>query len=576
MNFIKKVNWHQIRFEIFESLSRFPLAVISGITLAILYIFTTHKTEDWNQMQRYLMCLHLAIPLSIAVELFSEKYYPRFRWIFIFVLIAFLCIYFAFFTMESDWNQLRFLILLVVSHLLVSIAPFIFDRENNKFYNFNVSLFQQFFICLFYASIIVIGLDGALWAIDALFDLKINTTIYLDIFFIVALIFHPVLFTSRIPILSELADDCEEPKSIEIIVKYILLPFTMLYFFIIYAFGLKLLTEWNLPHGWVGKLCLSFLAVGIGSYLLNFSFYKAAKNKFQLNFSKYFFQSIIPIVILLAVGLLYRVRQYGFTELRVIVLAITLLLFGLLVYYLNPKNKGLLKWIPIGFSCVGFILSLSPWSANSIAITNQSNRFISLVKSNDLLMNDVLDKSKISGSSDSIQQLLYSKLHYLVAKKNTSRVDNLFNESLQAKESQYRYDPGTIHPYIRFIDSSGTLIERNNQNLYFSIQNTNRGPIGIEKYSYCKRVDINPNSENNLDYAYMDQIVFHNKDTISIVKLILDRSITIEKETAADLNFKINYNGKEAMFSINNISIIKNPDGRFTLDYAEGLLFYQE
>jgi hypothetical protein len=39
-------------------------------------------------------------------------------------------------------------------------------------------------------------------------------------------------------------------------------------------------------------------------------------------------------------------------------------------------------------------LSLSPWSANSIAITNQSNRFISLVKSNDLLMNDVLDKSK--------------------------------------------------------------------------------------------------------------------------------------------------------------------------------------
>jgi hypothetical protein len=169
------------------------------------------------------------------------------------------------------------------------------------------------------------------------------------------MIFHPVLFTSRIPILSELADDCEEPKSIEIIVKYILLPFTMLYFFIIYAFGIKLLTEWNLPHGWVGKLCLSFLAVGIGSYLLNFSFYKAAKNKFQLNFSKYFFQSIIPIVILLAVGLLYRVRQYGFTELRVIVLAITLLLFGLLVYYLNPKNKGLLKWIPIGFTCVGFI-----------------------------------------------------------------------------------------------------------------------------------------------------------------------------------------------------------------------------
>lgn len=544
--------------------------------MAIILIHHETSPKAYDDIQRFIFTISLGIPLFIIAQLYAEKYKQYSKWLGYILVTVFMTVKFIFYHHSAnDWNILIYIAEMLSANFIICYIYHIDNRDSMNFYKYNVRMLEEFIIGAFYAACLLLGINGAILAINELFDLHIKYNIYLDIFFIVLFVFHPIYVSSKIPIADEWNSlDSDNSKLIYIVLKYILIPFTIIYFLIIYAYGLKLLITWSLPKGWIGKLCIGFSAIGIITYVINYYYYKTRATLIHYTFSHKFFAIIIPIVGLLLFSILYRINQYGITEERYFVLLIGLWLLGITTYYLLSKEADL-RLIPMSLSIFCLTGIIGPWNAKNLSLYSQNNRLEKIIADDQLLdTNGKIKLTAISSLDETTQLELYNTIFFQTERNNTSRIDSYFNESTQASASQFGNKNGTSHPYLIAIDANRKLAN-NIDFLYYSIQDNTINEFKIAEFEFAINFSLPSSEKEKTIKINNDQIIFNNKDTIPVIELFHKNKIEIETTNEANMMFKTEVNNKPSLLRLKYISIKKSNSNNFSIDHMDGTLYYK-
>lgn len=414
-----------------ETLRRFPATLMAALLFAVLIITmqeTTIKNQWFPMLVRCAMIGGLAISAFTGLVLFGERYQLKqvTRLIVHLVLLALLVMYYFFIPEDISENDvLFFILLLLISHLFVSVGPFMSNEEVNGFWQFNRLLFIRILTAGLYSVVLFGGLALALGAIDQLFPVKIPDYYYFRLFITVSAVFNTWFFLSGVPVrLVELEQVNDYPAGLRVFTQYVLLPLVTIYLVILYAYSIRILISLNWPEGWVAYLVLGFSIAGILALLLIWPLRGQAGFRWIGVFSRFFFIALLPLILLLSLSIYIRVAEYGVTEKRFFVILLSLWLFINALYFLFSQKKHI-KFIPMSLAITAFLAGFGPLNAFRVSRNWQKDRLVHQLESAGILDADY-KWMKGAKPDKEIQIELSNTLFYLVNTHGISSVSDVF------------------------------------------------------------------------------------------------------------------------------------------------------
>ncbi len=389
---MKLPSFTQLYEESTATFRRFPFVLVNafvGTTVAVIIIGM--RSEELRFLNNVLVATALGLPLLTALATGGEKnkWIPSRRLLANLIVVIFLLGYW--FSLPRDVfsgpmeHTVRFFVLNIGLHLLVSFAAYSSRGEANGFWQFNRSLFLRFLTAFLYSSVLYIGLAIAIASIDQLFEVHINGDLYGQVWVVIVGIFNTWFFLAGVPTdLRALDRETSYPKGLKIFTQYILLPLVLVYLVILYAYMAKIIIQWEWPKGYVSNLILGFSVTGIFSLLLLWPIQGMTENTWIRKFSRRFYFALIPLVVMLLLAIGMRLSDYGMTENRYYVLIMGIWLAGVVFYYLLSKTKSI-KLIPVSLCIIAFLSAYGPWSASSTSQRSQLGRLESLLTTNGML-----------------------------------------------------------------------------------------------------------------------------------------------------------------------------------------------
>ena len=159
------------------------------------------------------------------------------------------------------------------------------------------------------------------------------------------------------------------------LIKYIAIPFIYVYFIILYAYTVKVLSNfWDWPKGEVSWMVIWFSIFWYITYIFSYIFEE--KNKFIKTFRKAFPYVVIPQVFMLAYAIYLRVAQYDITINRYFVIIFWLWLLLISIYFILSSKKRL-SVIISSLTLFTIIISIWPWSVYNLPEKRQYNILVS-------------------------------------------------------------------------------------------------------------------------------------------------------------------------------------------------------
>lgn len=447
---------------IWNTLMRFPFAVAVTVIgmLAALSLIQPHLNESLfkSELLRTLFTCSLGLPLAIGIEIFIHRNKLSLMWqVVLRSLTAFFLIaYFTYFAIDIDRSPpifliIQFFVLNVAFHLFVSFAPFLnindWKSGTFSFWDYNKTLFIRILTAFLYSGVLFAGLSIALLAINVLLNIDINERVYARLFVVIATLFNTLFFLSGIPhTYTTTREESPYPIGLKMFTQYVLIPLVTIYVAILYAYMAKIITLATLPKGWVSYLIISFSIVGMLSFLLVHPIRKMIGNSWIKLFSKAFYILLIPLITLLFIAILHRVKEYGITELRYIILALAVWLAFICLYFNLSKIKNI-RIIPISLCITALVVSIS---AFKVSEKSQLHRLKTM-----LIQNNAIDEQgHFTVFKDSIPynhfQEIQSILNYFESTHQVTDLQPLFKQSLPAfftQKAKENDETGTISAY---------------------------------------------------------------------------------------------------------------------------------
>ena len=405
-----------------DTLLRFPLVMVSAVIAAFIG-WTLIDEAEWFDAG-HLMAAFLGIGAFLAVDLWGERKGGPIRWVASAVTLLLLIGYSLWLGArpEDDISEIyRYGLFALAVHLFVSFAGFIRSGRQNRFWEFNKTLFLRLLLSALFSGVLFGGLAVALVAVDQLLldgDVIEGET-YGKLFLLVGTLFNTLFFLAGVPRIAGPEDEEEReeekryPKGLKIFAANLLLPLVVIYLAILYIYSLKILIGWEWPQGWIGWLVLSFSVLGILALLLLWPLSRREENGWIPRFTRWFYLAVLPLIGLLFAAIMRRITEYGITENRYFVLALACWLAGISLYFLISKKKNI-KIIPFSLFALALLSSFGPWSVFAVSARSQAGRFERLLEKHDMLVNGVVvDPAKGKGLSDEERSNMQSIIHYL-------------------------------------------------------------------------------------------------------------------------------------------------------------------
>lgn len=242
---------------------------------------------------------------------------------------------------------------------------------------------------------------------------------------------------------SEAQAQWKDRRFLTLVVEYVLTPALLIYSVILYAYMLRILIQWKLPDGGVAYLVGGFIGVALVCRLLQAL---VTKPHFEW-FYRYFPYVAIGPLVLLWIGIARRVGEYGLTEMRVYLVAVSLLLTMFTVLLLWPRNRSFFR-MSLALGGLAAILTFIPGiRAHDLGLRDQRARLEKVLP--DLLVDGkfpedapytaIADSYDLRRKWDSAS----SAVNYL---RKELRADNF-------EEMYGRYGEFTYYPYMIDFDS---------------------------------------------------------------------------------------------------------------------------
>lgn len=419
-----------------QTIFRFPLEVFCALTGTILLLWQIEQNNADDNVTRLILCAVLGLALFLSITVMSESYaFTKFRRAIIQAIGATLLVlcWFILAPIDAETSVIRYSFLIVAFHLLVSFAP---KSSVEGFWEYNKQLFLRILTAALYSGVLFVGLCIAIGSTDFLFDLDLDSKIYLRLFVVIAGLFNTVFFLAGVP---KYFEDLQQdyPKGLKIFTQYVLIPLAIIYLSIILLYEGKVILEWSLPKGIISWLILGYAVYGILSILLVYPVRHNEGNNWIKAYSRLFYILMIPLLPLLCLAIGVRIQSYGITELRYVVLVLALWLTAITAYFLFSKNQNI-KVIPISLSLIAILSTWGPQSASSVSENSQRNRLIHLFKSQGSWQDGKLQPmpATISDSigNETIQQLRFISERY-GAKSLRSILPESLNDSITVRDT---------------------------------------------------------------------------------------------------------------------------------------------
>lgn len=407
MNFIQKIE--NVLRSIKNSFKRFPVTIGVSTALVIMLIILSEKATQFTQntrdiFQRINMIIALGIPLSLCIKLIYEKrkdlntIYEILGYI---LGAGILIIYY--FLLLKDFamvSMIRYIGISIFLYLAFAYIPWIGKKEGYEFYI--IKLFSSFFLTVVYSLVLYLGISAIIFTINQLFNANIPGKYFYYTFLIIAGIFAPSLFLARIPKMDEDFDEYEYPKSLKVLLLYIVIPLISIYSAILYAYFLKIIVTRNWPQGLVSHLVLWYSVLSVIVIFLTTPILD--KNKWAYRFKYWFSKFIFPILIMMFISIGIRIRAYGVTENRYFVAILGLWVLGIMLYFAFGKKLNNII-IPISLSIIVLNSVFGPLSSFSISRFSQNNRLKSILIKNQMLEDNKVLKASGDISSDDKEEI---------------------------------------------------------------------------------------------------------------------------------------------------------------------------
>ncbi len=379
------------------TLLRFPFVLLSAVvaTAAAIYATTVDRAINGVYAEPNFLIIKagllagLGISLLLSLALMAERRIIAIKsWQAQLIGVLILSVYFFALPSSSGYFSMYWVIQLTMvalaSHLLVSFAPFLGKMNLNGFWHYNEHFFIIILTTLLYSYVLYGGLVLAMVSLKFLFKIDIAWQNFWCLFWLLQGVFNTWFFLSKIPAdIGDFNTQDSYPKGLKVFSQYVLLPLVIIYLFILYAYGFKIIATWSLPVGWVSYMVLGFSVAGMLSFLLLYPFKNSSENGWIQQFNRWFYVIIVPLVGLLFVAVGYRIRAYGVTENRYFVVLLAIWLLGIALYFIFFKRDNI-SVIPISLCVVALLSSFGFWGASSVSAASQKNRLIRLFSDNQI------------------------------------------------------------------------------------------------------------------------------------------------------------------------------------------------
>ncbi|MCX6155529.1 MAG: DUF4153 domain-containing protein [Candidatus Kapabacteria bacterium] len=526
---------------------RFPFAILSAIIATIIAIYSIEYSKESSHefLTKIMMISYLGISLFSAYHIFTECRLRKIqsRSILLLILIILLIIYY--FNIDLYPAQFyRFWLFVIATHSLFSISFSARGGSQSDFWQFNKTVLLRLLLSGFYVFILWSGLSLAIAAIENLFNVHWSKEIYQDNFIFLTGFIGTIIFLSGIPTIKESINaEIKFNKALKVFVQYILFGISGLYLIILYVYLFKILISWQLPNGWVSSLVSVYGGLGILVFLFLYPLRADISSKWIKAFLKWFFITMVPLLLLMSIAIITRISAYGITENRYFMLLINFSLYLTSFYFIFLKNQNI-RLIPIALAIISFLSVIGPWSAISISEASQINRLDRILSTNGRIIKNKIVKNKVEGDvyndiSSIINYLEFSHKLSGLKKWLSERTDfdrKLINDSLKSDQ--------IINSFLIYTKSNHRPIDINIYKLTSSIDLKNINDYNYLIYYNYDKKQVKPPSDNKL-YKIGYQYDFNiNKGSDSAIVLSITQikgsELSIKYSDILDsLNLKI-------------------------------------
>jgi hypothetical protein len=438
---MKGISFEALASGSLRALKRFPFVMLVATIAAFSAVYFADLSFEDEKTYPYLTNIMFVgargISLMFALALLTEKLNLR-AGISIPIQLGGLALLVLYvFLLPENFPEgplsdvIRYFLFVLASHLLVSFIAFLQAGGVDHFWQFNKNLLLRFVLSGLYSGVLFAGLAIALLAINVLMEVKIEEVRYLQLFLLIGFVFNTGFFLAGVP--DGVGEEMEieaYPKALKVFVQYLLLPLVSVYILILYSYMFKIIIQWDWPTGWVANLVLSFSIAGIFSILLLHPIKDHTESKWVRTFSRGFYYSLIPLVVLLLLAIYRRISEYGVTENRFFVATLAVWLALVVAYFILSKDKNI-KVIPISLFLFVILCTTGPFSAFSVSKRNQVHRLTEYLEKNNIWNGSDLNTDVREIPFDD-RKNMSSIVEYLVNTHGTSSLQMYFEEPVDS------------------------------------------------------------------------------------------------------------------------------------------------
>jgi len=486
---------------VYRTAHRFPVTILLFVFLAGLMIYRVEtpyeRLVNLNTMLDRLMAVAImGIPLSLCVEMTLEKtcrhLHFLYRLMFYIVELGALVLYYLF--LMPDINMVTMVrLMLLTGALLLGFLFIPYLPRKGNFEVYITRIISRVVVTGFFSVVLGLGIMAIIFAIKSLLFTGLDEDLYMHTWILVATIFAPFYFLSRLPRVDETFAEDEYNKILKILLMYIVLPIMSVYTAVLYIYFAKIIITWAWPTGIVSYLVVSYTAIGIAAIFLVSPF--RSQSRWVEVFISAFTKLIFPLLIMMFISIGIRIGDFGFTENRYFILIIGLWSTGIMIYLnLVGTRKNIV--LPVSLAIVAIIAVFGPLSAFSVSIASQNQRFYNIVSKYDMIEDGKVRSGIITDKED---------------KKEIAGILTYFERSHQLSDLKYLpsgFTMNDMQDVFGFSEFEQVDIHR-----FFSFGRANYEPLPISGYDFMLKVQA---YKDNVEVNYFNSELSGAKGRIGV------------------------------------------------------------
>lgn len=564
------------------AIRQFPLVLLMSLSAAICLMYMAEEdfrsTDKVFTLSKLAIVSSLGISLMFGLKILSQRVGKQILLQLggILFLIGY---YFLLPKLEKDFTEVYAFLLIptfVLSHLFVSFAAFFREKSERDFWQYNKNLFINIFLTAIFTGVLTGGVELAIVAVDRLFDFGFDDKIYLRVFYLLSIFgssFIFLLFNEKG--LEYLEKEGTYPVVLKFFTQYILIPLLIIYVVILYFYSAKILINWELPRGWVSYLVLAYSIVGILAILLVHPLKENSAKSWVKMFSRIFYFTLIPLLVLLFTAIFTRILEYGYTEPRYFVVLLSVWIATVVMYFIVNKNANI-KFIPTSLFAFGLFALIFPFlNTFSVAKNSQQNQLMKLLHENNLLdKNQKVDFTK--RLADSTATEIANKFGFLANRNDSKALLQLLDLKKQKHLAEAIRDADNNYSVYYSVKDQFTDLKKTDKSTsgYVRLELTSdQEIIPIAGYDYVFYFNQYNQSKKAIDgntFEVYDRLA----DSDPELKVILNSSEEADFSSLIT-NLKAKYSGKTGKINLSEIAL-ENDLGNYHLKMILGNLIFEK